>query len=47
MRTSHCMNKNLQHPKETTKTFNIQKQEQQPSTFLRAKIRTFNLQEQK
>jgi len=35
------MNKNLQHPKETTKTFNIQKQEQKPSTSLRAKIRTF------
>jgi Zn-dependent metalloprotease len=41
------MKKNLQHWKETTKTFNIQKQEQKPSTFLKVKIRTFNLQEQK
>jgi hypothetical protein len=39
------MSKNLQHSKETTKTFNIQKQK--PSTSLRTKIRTFNLQEQK
>jgi hypothetical protein len=35
------MSKNLQRSKETTKTFNIKKQEQKPSTFLRAK--TFNL----
>jgi hypothetical protein len=41
------MNKNLQHSKETTKSFNIQKQKQKPSTSLRAKIKTFNLQKQK
>jgi hypothetical protein len=35
------MRKNLQHSKETTKTFNIKKQEQKPLTFIRAK--TFNL----
>jgi hypothetical protein len=39
------MSKNLQHSKKTTKTFNIQKQEQKPSTIIKAK--TFNLQEQK
>jgi hypothetical protein len=41
------MSKNFQHSKETTKTFNIQKQEQKPSAFLKAKIRTFKFQEQK
>jgi hypothetical protein len=35
------MRKNLQHSKETTKTFNIKKQEQKPLTFIRAK--TFHL----
>jgi len=35
------MSKNLQHSKETTKTFNIQKQEHKLSTSLKA--RTFNL----
>jgi hypothetical protein len=35
------MSKNLQHSKEKTKTFNIQKQEHKPSTSLKA--RTFNL----
>jgi hypothetical protein len=31
------MSNNLQHSKETTKTFNIQKLEQNPSTSLKAK----------
>jgi hypothetical protein len=41
------MSKNIQHSKETTKFFNIQKQEQKqkPLTSLRARARTFNLQE--
>jgi hypothetical protein len=39
------MSKNLQDSKETIKTFNIQKQEQKPSTSLRAK--TFNLSKSK
>jgi hypothetical protein len=37
------MSKNPQHSKETTKTFNIQKQEQKPPTFIKTKTRTFNL----
>jgi hypothetical protein len=39
------MKTNLQHSKETTKTSNIQKQEQKPSTFLKAK--TINLSKNK
>jgi hypothetical protein len=39
------MGKNLQHSKETIKTFNIQKQKQKPSTFLRENTRAFNFQE--
>jgi hypothetical protein len=35
------MSKNLQHSKETTKTFNIQKYEQEPSTFKQQKPSTF------
>jgi hypothetical protein len=34
------MNKNFQHLKETTKSFNIKKQEQKPSTFLRVETKT-------
>jgi len=41
------MNKNLQHSKETTKTFNLQEQKQKPSISLKTRIRTFNLHEQK
>jgi hypothetical protein len=39
------MNKNLQHSNARAKTFNLSKKE--PSTSLKAKTRTFNLQEQK
>jgi hypothetical protein len=42
------MSKNLEHSKETTKTLNIQKKKQNPSTSLKVKKqKTFNLQEQK
>jgi hypothetical protein len=40
--TFKSMSKNLQHLSETTKNFNIQKQEQKISTSLRAKTKPFN-----